>query len=272
MQNEVLPSTRDQSDPKQRKRVMTGDSVTSLQRWLYFIIAGILVFGIVCGLVGYAIGKNQAYTSAEAPSVSSTMPSAPTQPSDDSQQREAQALAYLHSSTRVGRFNQAVPTAGILIAKALVAGRFGPVDRYDADKKPLQPGYVGDGGIMAKDRTAFAWVYWKADGSIDYTKPITQISIRNDNAVPATEVSMFGPQGDPATDTDSSYWKVYKAIGTRTEVTATLNIISPAPSSTKENSKFYYPYSLRELRDLDDQGFDQLEANMTSLFGPNWDR
>jgi len=182
------------------------------------------------------------------------------------------ALKYLLSPQRVSRFTTVVPKAGALIARALEDGRFGPVNRYDAAKTPLQRGEVGYGGIQSTNKRAFAWVYYTADGTIDFTKPVMQIQLKNANNNPATEVSMFSPTEPLSFGSGEigTYWQIFKSLSDKTtEVTDLSNFESHTFPCGKQ--EFIYPYTLAELKALDNEGFDQLDANMTSLFGAGWD-
>jgi hypothetical protein len=183
-------------------------------------------------------------------------------------------LSYLRSSERVQRFQTVVPKAGILIAQALQAGKLGPVFRYNDEKTALQPGQVGYGGIQSNNHAGFAWVYYKADGSIDYSKPITQISITNVNANPATNVQIMSPM-EPVSNSDGfgTYWEVFKALDKNiTEIGDTINLDLPNAKPNANDKKFYYPYTLQEFKQLDVEAFDQLDANMVSRFGAGWEK
>lgn len=197
---------------------------------------------------------------------------APTKSSEVSKTRKVEdpktqaATEYLQSVERNDKFQTIVPKAGIAIAKALEAGKFGKVKRYNAWKKDLQPGEVGWGGISSKDNGEFAWVYWKADGTVDYTKPICQIGTTSATGSKATRVTVFGPDKDD----EVSYWQVYKAIDSqRIEVTDTLGIQFPDIDMPKDD-KFISPSSLELLKELDAAALAQLQADMVSQFGKNW--
>lgn len=80
---------------------------------------------------------------------------------------------------------QDYPKASVIVAKALINGQFGPTHKYNEWKTDWIPGQVGWGGISANaggDATfdkpgAFAWVYWNADGSVDWSKGVPDFSI-----------------------------------------------------------------------------------------------
>ena len=80
---------------------------------------------------------------------------------------------------------QDFPKASVIVAKALLDGKFGTAYRYNEWKTDWVHGQTGWGGISANyggDATsdkpgAFAWVYWNADGSVDWSKGVPDFGI-----------------------------------------------------------------------------------------------
>lgn len=212
-------------------------------------------------------------TAAPAPKpAQSPTHSASTDSLADQEQTGKQVLAYLTSKERATEFKRIAPKAGIKIAQALQAGKFGKVFRYDGNKVALQPHETGWGGISTLNSSkivAFAWVYWKADGSIDYTKPITQVALTaKTDSTHATAVNIFGPNS-----AGFDYWNVAMASGKKTEVDPTLFTGSATLGPEDANfGNFFEPTDLAGVTDLDTRALNQFIDNMNSWFGPSWNK
>lgn len=166
-------------------------------------------------------------------------------------------MAYLYSAERIKRFQSVVPRAGIAIAEALMAGRFGPIWKYnaDGDKGPLRRDWIV---VEAQTSNAYAFVFWQpATQSIDYSKPIIEIGLTDLAGSRTTKVELLGPL------TSSSCWSV--ALASSAQVTGLTNI-----ENSNSTPDPIYPTDLNGLKQLDNKAFTQFAKNMHSWFGGDW--
>jgi len=228
-------------------------------------VAAALASAAAAAIMATACSTQQNPAPAPTVTVTETVtaPAAAPQPTTDTAQTVQQALSYLQNPSRAAQFESVVSKAGPIIAKALMSGLFGKVDKYDEYKTPLQPGYVGWGGIMATNRTAFAWVYWN-NGSIEYQKGITGISITDVTGDPASNVTIYAP--DPAT---MPYWSEGLALSKNLTETADTTAIQD-PQVNNPDSGFMSAPTLDELKQLDTNALNRLQVNMRSRFGNTW--
>lgn len=161
------------------------------------------------------------------------------------------------------------PKAATLVARALAYGKFGSVEKYNEWKTELMPGQTGWGGIAANsggDATAdkpgaFAWVYYRADGSIDWSKGVRDFGID------------MGP-----TQYGLDYFR-RDIFDNRFKHSISLDI------KTDSKAKFYstcfticvddpeYSVATRDISQLvevETSAAKALDANLTALYGPKW--
>lgn len=184
--------------------------------------------------------------------------------------------SYLTSVERARRYEAFATEAGVVIAQALNTGYFGDAYRYTDMKEPRPDGYVGWGGITTTaslyrppgiiSSEPFAWVYWNADGTIDTTKSIMDLSI-SDKADPEnTKVLLFDP-------IENGWWSASFFAGSSETTIPFSNPVSYYGWGHKYQSGQYtvtQPLSLQGYKEFDDIVLEQLETNMVSWFGDDW--
>ena len=161
-----------------------------------------------------------------------------------SEKDQQQALSYLNSPERIQRYNAIWPYS-VKVAKALLDGTLGSIEKYDEDKKPLMHDYIGWGGMQTADRS-YAWVYWDRNGVPDFSKGVRGFSL-------------YGVQVEK-TPGPGSYDYPYSVFVDRdgyTLVSASDHIGVSTPLVP-----YRYPTSMEDLRDLDDLALDTLRANL----------
>jgi hypothetical protein len=210
---------------------------------------------------GDSIGSSSSITmpSTPVPVSSAVAAPGPTTPDTSTPSVQDPILTYLKSPQRTKRYETVMDKAGALIAKGLMVGKFGKVDKYDDNKNDLRPGYVGYGGIETTPypHTTFAWVYWR-NGQIDYRHPILGLSICYGHDL-STLVQIDSPTG-----TGDGFWNVSLGQTNGTRETST-------PGGPVSGT-FYSPQSLVEFQQFDDQALGQFAANMAYWFGSGWNK
>lgn len=152
------------------------------------------------------------------------------------------ALSYLNSPERIKRYSAIWPSS-VKVAKALLDGKFGPIEKYDGDKKPLKSDYIGWGGMQSKDYSFYAWVYWYRNGVPDFSKGVQGFSIH-------------GVQIEKEADPQYPYMVYVARDGyALTSAIDYIGVSSPV-------KPFKYPTSIKELADLDNLTLDTLHANL----------
>lgn len=149
-----------------------------------FFGAVVAFFGVL--LVG--CGNTAATVPEPTPSpVQTSVSSSPTAPiptpagEDPAAEEEnrIQRMQWAHSPERQALFED-YPKAGVIIAQALMDGKFGPATKYNGGKDEWFPGQSGWGGIYANVREETAYtkpsalveVYWNADGTPDLSRGV----------------------------------------------------------------------------------------------------
>lgn len=168
--------------------------------------------------------------------------------------------------------------AKYVVARKLEAGFFGQPRRYNEYKVDYKPGMFGWGGInfnaigggnMNKP-SAYAWVWFRKDGSIDYSRGVTSMSI---DAGPKYKGVMISDQLDVINPTSAQKKLKYQVAldqfgARRGNVRDTC--VSPSSICLEDGGGFNYTGDLNEMTQLDQDAIKELNRSMTALFGPNW--
>ena len=162
-----------------------------------------------------------------------------------SEKDQKSALSYLNSPDRIKRYSAIWPSS-VKVAKALLDGKFGQIEKYDEDKKPLKSDYIGWGGMQAKDKSSYAWVYWHRNGVPDFSKGVQGFTIHG---------LQIEKEANPG-----SYGYPYTVFVPRDGYTLISAINYIGVSSPLKPLR--YPMSIKELADLDNLALDTLHANL----------
>lgn len=186
----------------------------------------------------------------------------------------ADLQAYLTSPERAARY-EAVQKAGRLVAEALNNGLFGEPERRNGMKVKLETGYTGEGSVAPLSNQVstplhirtdpFAWVWWNSDGTIG-EKPITQFGIMfSEESANDTYVNIAAPnEYEP-------YWRSLRVIdGELFTNQGAYDIEDFGGWGSDVYGNKFTPTTLAEYQQLDDEILAQLDANMVSWFGPDW--
>lgn len=203
-------------------------------------------------------------TSAQVP-----QPEAAQQPSASNDE----ALQYLSSKERDDLYRRDFTVAANLIAHALIDGKFGPVEKFGADKRPLQPGYTGWGLIRTASHydnaDEQASVYWNADGSIDYSKGFLATSIRS-VIDPKQSVHIATPRPEPPV----SNWQA-SLTGSKLDGPLLKPGIDRVYIGDTVTGLHMFPITdtiptATDLRDWDETALRLLDELMCEHFGEKW--
>lgn len=184
---------------------------------------------------------------------------------------------YLTSPERTARYEAIVTQAGKLIAEGLHLGVFGKPYRYTSESRALSFDDTGEGFITtfspysAPPRTpggisvsTHAKVWWNEGATIG-NQPITSVEIANKDASVDTYISIFGMSED------EQFWQSSMVIdGVMVTNAAGLQLKHWAAQELSIPADNRVPGSLAAFKELDDRVLTQLDANMTSWFGPDW--
>lgn len=160
--------------------------------------------------------------------------------------------------------------AAVLVAHALADGKFGRVEKYNEQKTDLMPGQVGWGGIAVNsggDATpdkagAFAWVYYRANSSIDWSKGVKDFAI---DMGPKYYGLMYSTED--IFDRKVKHWVSLDVK--RDSVTQSYNTCFRT-CLEKDDDNFIHTRDLYLLAQVETNAAKALDANMTALYGPNW--
>lgn len=167
-------------------------------------------------------------------------------------------------------------TAKFVVARALENGLLGEPERYVEVK--WRPGMTGWGSIGVNNRwepdmskpTAFAHVWFRADGSIDYARGIK--GIRIDAGPLARGVIMYDTMTGylgPMKDAPPYGAAVDKFGAKRGSGSVWMQCIAPAVIGCG-GSEMKETITVSELIQLDETAITALGRSMTQLFGPEW--
>jgi hypothetical protein len=221
------------------------------------LATAILMAMLVAVASGCSAGSNvqgaPVVTSTPAPASTATSASTTVAPTTEPTSKpgtktdEARGVAYLRSPERISRF-QAIWPSGTVVAKALLAGKLGPLKKYNDEKKELLPNYIGWGGMQTLDKSSYAWVYWAGDGNADLSKGVRGFSIMGVQIEENPESVNY--------DFDGPY-QIFIDRGTYTLTNGTLYLGGISPQSP-----FRDPTTLSELMDRDNIALDTLARNL----------
>jgi hypothetical protein len=161
--------------------------------------------------------------------------------------------------------------AGTLVARALADGKFGPVIKYNEWGSDLVPGQTGWGGIAANTGgsadpgrpSAFAWVYFRADGSIDWSKEVDDFSI--DMGPSYIGLQHFLRE---LGDDDTPHRLSVDALPDRSDLTIYVPCFTDCRGrSTAGLVEVSNPVMLVAV---ETDAAKTLDANMTAMFGAGW--
>ncbi len=175
------------------------------------------------------------------------------------------ALQYLKSPNRDLRYKAVFDKAAELVARGLLSGKFGPTTKYDSWKTPMAKSYTGEGGVATIDDaklSAYAWGIFKADGSLDFKRPIQGFLIRPSGGL-QVQIERNG-RNHP--------WSAYLDVDKTGSRSRTISVTSIGETRDSSEELFVYPRTLDELIQLDQDILDTLQRNMTEVFGPNWNK
>lgn len=175
------------------------------------------------------------------------------------------AVQYLNSRERDLMYRTNVAPAMVRIAEALSNGELGETYQYDELSNQRQTGYTGWGGIATTTETgpsAYAWVYYNQDGSIDYGRGIRGISLYPGGNTPGIQIDEQNP------DLFTFRWGVL--LETPEGGPARMTGYSSIGAPPADESVYDLPESLEELQQLDRDAITALNQSMQITFGPDW--
>lgn len=239
------------------------------------IIAALVATLAMLGLTGCSGEKTQPQATTPItvgiPASMTATPSTSTSTMSDDERKwhEPYLKAWGTSPQRKALFHDA-DIAKFIVAKALETGKFGTPDRYNNWKADWVKGQVGWGGIAVnaggkatQDKPgAYAWVYFRADGSIDYSKGVKGFSIDMGSEFQGVQIE------------DESFTK-----GIPYDVLLDKSAASNTPTYTtcfehckprEEGGDFITALNSQELAGMETSAIKALGANMVRAFGSNW--
>lgn len=151
-----------------------------IRNWRFYAVlliaalSGAGIYRLVTGSGPADVAEQHAVPTASQAAEACTSPT--HAPALDPEGEQRAAMIYMRSPQRVQRYQQ-MWGAAEKVARALYAGEFGPVTKYDDWKNDLVPGYTGWGGMQSLDHQYYAWVWWNADGTIDYSKGVQGFAV-----------------------------------------------------------------------------------------------
>lgn len=246
------------------------------------------VLGALLALSGCSGGSPEAVPTVTVTETVTAVPSESSESADnnilhyDQLQADAERwskykLKYAASHNRQVLFRD-YEIAKYVVARKLEAGFFGQPRRYNEYKVDYKPGMFGWGGVnfnaigggnMNKP-SAYAWVWFRKDGSIDYSRGVTSMSI---DAGPKYKGVMIFDQLDVFDPTPAQkklkYQVALDQFGSRRgDIRDTC--VSPSSICLEDGDGFNYTGDLNEMTQLDEDAIKELNRSMTALFGPNW--
>jgi hypothetical protein len=177
----------------------------------------------------------------------------------------ATSLAYLNSSERSAAYDAVFARATNRIASALLSGELGETYSYNDYKVDKPAGYSGWGGISTVHSRAdgidvAAWVYWKADGSVDFSQGVKSLVID----------AGFQYKWVHIESEAHAEWALWNPVLSKLNGSKLpLQIINI--SGWKGPLASYETLSdVDAIKQLDAATLDALNVNMVALFGADW--
>lgn len=186
-------------------------------------------------------------------------------------------LQYAASHNRQVLFRD-YEIAKFIMARKLEAGYFGKPQRYNSDKITWKPGMFGWGGITVNtykggDKSkpaAYAWVWFRRDGSVDYSRGVTSMLI---DAGPKHKRVMIFDQLDvisPTTEQKKLKYQVALDQFGDNFGNARITCVDDSGQCERGVKGINYTGDPSEMIALDEAAIKELDRNMTALFGPAW--
>lgn len=186
-------------------------------------------------------------------------------------------LKYAASHNRLVLF-QDYEVAKFIVARQLEAGFFGKPQRYNSDKVTWKPGMFGWGGITVNTKgggdkskpAAYAWVWFRDDGSIDYSRGVTSMLV---DAGPKYKRVMIFDQLDIISPTPAQkklkYQVALDQFGDRFG-NVRITCVDGSSICMDDGDGMNYTGVSNEMTQLDEDAIKELNRSMTALFGSNW--